>query len=102
MSNCKSKKRKINSFCDNSPISENNLFDALFPRDKKQKEQAKDNNVAEEKFAKSFMWSSEGMVQKDLTYDPTKGIVFVKDKDTDIVLFRKLGSQWFTGNFVGV
>lgn len=95
---------KVNSFRDNSPISKNNLFDELFPKDKKPKEQAKDNVGTEEKFAKIIMWSSEGMVQKELTYDhgPSNVTVFVKDKDTDIVLFRKLGSQWFTGNFVGV
>lgn len=95
---------KVNSFRDNSPISKNNLFDELFPKDKKPKEQAKDNVWTEEKFAKIIMWSSEGMVQKELTYDhgPSNVTVFVKDKDTDIVLFRKLGSQWFTGNFVGV
>ena len=80
------------------------MFDELFPKDKKPKEQAKDNVGTEEKFAKIIMWSSEGMVQKELTYDhgPSNVTVFVKDKDTDIVLFRKLGSQWFTGNFVGV
>ncbi len=101
MSNCNSKKREINSFQDNSPISENknNLFNTLFTKAKGQKEQAKDNNVAEEKLAKIFIWSSEGLVQKELS-DATNGSVFVKDKD--IVLFRKLGSQWFTGNFVGV
>ena len=95
---------KVNSFRDNSPISKNNLFDELFPKDKKPKEQAKDNVGTEEKFAKIIMWSSEGMVQKELTYDhgPSNVTVFVKDKDTDIVLLRKLGSQWFTGNFVGV
>lgn len=95
---------KVNSFRDNSPISKNNLFDELFPKDKKPKEQAKDNVGTEEKFAKIIMWSSESMVQKELTYDhgPSNVTVFVKDKDTDIVLFRKLGSQWFTGNFVGV
>lgn len=95
---------KVNSFRDSSPISKNNLFDELFPKDKKPKEQAKDNVGTEEKFAKIIMWSSEGMVQKELTYDhgPSNVTVFVKDKDTDIVLFRKLGSQWFTGNFVGV
>lgn len=93
---------KVNSFRDNSPIPENSLFDALFSEDKRQKEQAQDNVGAKVKFAKIFIWSSEGMVQKELTYDATNGAVFVKDKDTDIVLFRKLGSQWFTGNFVGV
>lgn len=95
---------KVNSFRDNSPIPENSLFDALFSEDKRQKEKAQDNVGAEEKFAKIIMWSSEGMVQKELTYDhgPSNVTVFVKDKDTDIVLFRKLGSQWFTGNFVGV
>lgn len=93
---------KVNSFQDNSPISENSLFDALFTKAKGQKEQAKDNNVAEEKLAKIFIWSSEGLVQKEL-FDATNGTVFVKDtKDTEIVLFRMLGSQWFTGNFVGV
>lgn len=91
---------KVNSFRDNSPIPESNLFDALFSEDKRQKEQAQDNVGAKVKFAKIFIWSSEGMVQKELTYDASSGAVFVKD--TDIVLFRKLGSQWFTGNFVGV
>ena len=102
MSNCKSKKRKINSFQDNSPISENknNLFNTLFTKAKGQKEQAKDNNVAEEKFANIFIWSSESLDQKELTCDDTDKTFFVKD--TDIVLFRKLGSQWFTGNYVGV
>lgn len=93
---------KVNSFRDNSPIPESNLFDALFSEDKRQKEQAQDNVGAEEKLAKIFIWSSEGLVQKELS-DATNGTVFVKDtKDTEIVLFRKLGSQWFTGNFVGV
>lgn len=90
---------KVNSFRDNSPIPENSLFDALFSEDKRQKEKAQDNVGAEEKHAKIFIWSSEGLVQKELS-DATNGTVFVKD--TDIVLFRKLGSQWFTGNFVGV
>lgn len=90
---------KINSFRDNSPIPESNLFDALFSEDKRQKEQAQDNVGAKVKFAKIFIWSSVGLVQKELS-DATNGTVFVKD--TDIVLFRKLGSQWFTGNFVGV
>lgn len=90
---------KVNSFQDNSPISENSLFDALFSKAKGPKEQAQDNVGAEEKHAKIFIWSSEGLVQKELS-DATNGSVFVKDKD--IVLFRKLGSQWFTGNFVGV
>ena len=100
MSNCKNNKVKVQ---DNSPISKNNLFDELFPKDKKPKEQAQDNVGAEEKLAKIFIWSSEGLVQKELS-DATNGTVFVKDtdKDTDIVLFRKLGSQWFTGNYVGV
>lgn len=93
---------KVNSFQDNSPISENSLFDALFSKAKGPKEQAQDNVGAEEKHAKIFIWSSEGLVQKELTYDATNGAVFLKDKDIDIVLFRKLGSQWFTGNFVGV
>lgn len=88
---------KVNSFRDNSPIPESNLFDALFSEDKRQKEQAQDNVGAKAKFAKIFIWSLEGMVQKELTYDASSGAVFVKD--TDIVLFRKLGSQWFTGNF---
>lgn len=91
---------KVNSFQDNSPISENSLFDALFSKAKGQKEQAQDNVGAEEKHAKIFIWSSEGFVQKELTSDATNGTVFVND--TDIVLFRKLGSQWFTGNYVGV
>lgn len=90
---------KVNSFRDNSPIPENSLFDALFSEDKRQKEKAQDNVGAEEKHAKIFIWSSEGLVQKEQS-DATNGTVFVKD--TDIVLFRKLGSQWFTGNFVGV
>lgn len=90
---------KVNSFRDNSPIPENSLFDALFSEDKRQKEKAQDNVGAEENHAKIFIWSSEGLVQKELS-DATNGTVFVKD--TDIVLFRKLGSQWFTGNFVGV
>lgn len=90
---------KVNSFRDNSPIPENSLFDAPFSEDKRQKEKAQDNVGAEEKHAKIFIWSSEGLVQKELS-DATNGTVFVKD--TDIVLFRKLGSQWFTGNFVGV
>lgn len=75
----------VYSFRDNSPILKNNLFDALF---------------AKVKFAKIFIWSSEGLVQKELTPDTSNVTVFVKD--TAIVLFRKLGSQWFTGNYVGV
>ena len=75
----------VYSFRDNSPILKNNLFDALF---------------AKVKFAKIFIWSSEGLVQKELTPDTSNVTVFVKDKA--IVLFRKLGSQWFTGNYVGV
>ena len=89
------------SFQDNSPISENNLFDELFSEDKRQKEQTQDNDVAKVKFSKIFIWSSEGLVQKELSA-PTNGTVFVKDKDKDIVLFRKLDFQWFTGNFVGI
>lgn len=75
----------VYSFRDNSPILKNNLFDALF---------------AKVKFAKIFIWSSEGLVQKELTPDTSNVTVFVKD--TAIVLFRKLGSQWFTGNYVGI
>lgn len=99
MSNCKNNKVKVNSFQDNSPISENSLSKELFSEAKGPKEQAQDNVGAAEKLAKIFIWSSEGLVQKELS-DATNGTVFVKD--TDIVLFRKLGSQWFTGNFVGV
>lgn len=96
-------KGKVYSFQDNSPISKNNSFNALLSEAKEQNERAQDNVDAKVKLAKIFIWLSEGMVQKDLTYDPTKGIVFVKEtEDTDIVLFRKLGSQWFTGNYVGV
>lgn len=91
---------KVNSFRDNSPIPENSLFDALFSEDKRQKKQAKDNNVAEEKFANIFIWSSEGLVQKELKCDDTNKTVFVKDPS--IVLLRKSGSQCFTGNYVGV
>lgn len=100
MSNCKNNKVKVNSFQDNSPISENSLSKELFSEAKGPKEQAQDNVGAAEKLAKIFIWSSEGLVQKELTSDSTNGTVFVKD--TDIVLFRKLGSQWFTGNYVGV
>lgn len=89
-----SKNNNVYSFRDNSPI-----FDELFSEDKRQKKQAQDDVVAKVKFAKIFIWSSEGLVQKELS-DATNGTVFVKD--TDIVLFRKLGSQWFTGNYVGV
>lgn len=99
MSNCKNNKVKVNSFQDNSPISENSLSKELFSEAKGPKEQAQDNVGAAEKLAKIFIWSSEGLVQKELS-DAANGTVFVKD--TDIVLFRKLGSQWFTGNFVGV
>lgn len=93
-----SKNNNVYSFRDNSPI-----FDELFSEDKRQKKQAQDDVVAKVKFAKIFIWSSEGLVQKELS-DATNGTVFVKDTDidTDIVLFRKLGSQWFTGNYVGV
>lgn len=99
MSNCKNNKVKVNSFQDNSPISENSLSKELFSEAKGPKEQSQDNVGAAEKLAKIFIWSSEGLVQKELS-DAANGTVFVKD--TDIVLFRKLGSQWFTGNFVGV
>ena len=102
MPKCKSKTGKLYFSQDNSTISENNnsLFNTLFSKAKGQKEQAQDNDGAEEKLAKIFIWSSEGLVQKELTSDSTNGTVFVKD--TDIVLFRKLGSQWFTGNYVGI
>lgn len=96
-------KGKVYSFQDNSSISENNLFNTLFTKAKGQNEQAKDNDVAEEKFANIFIWSSEGLVQKELTCDDTNDTdktVFVKD--TSIVLFRKSGSQLVTGNYVGV
>lgn len=96
-------KGKVYPFQDNSSISENNLFNTLFTKAKGQNEQAKDNDVAEEKFAKIFIWSSEGLVQKELTCDDTNDTdktVFVKD--TSIVLFRKSGSQLVTGNYVGV
>ena len=102
MPKCKSKTGKLYFSQDNSTISENNnsLFNTLFSKAKGQKELAQDNDGAEEKLAKIFIWSSEGLVQKELTSDSTNGTVFVKD--TDIVLFRKLGSQWFTGNYVGI
>ena len=96
-------KGKVYPFQDNSSISENNLFNTLFTKAKGQNEQAKDNDVAEEKFANIFIWSSEGLVQKELTCDDTNDTdktVFVKD--TSIVLFRKSGSQLVTGNYVGV
>lgn len=96
-------KGKVYSFQDNSSISENNLFNTLFTKAKGQNEQAKDNDVAEEKFANIFIWSSEGLVQKELTCDDTNDTdktVFVKD--TSIVLFRKSGSQLVTGNYVGI
>ena len=105
MPKCKSKTGKLYFSQDNSTISENNnsLFNTLFSKAKGQKEQAQDNDGAEEKLAKIFIWSSDGLVQKELTSDISNETVFVKkDTDTDIVLFRKLGSQWFTGNFVGV
>ena len=102
MPKCKSKTGNLYFSQDNSTISENNnsLFNTLFSKAKGQKEQAQDNDGAEEKLAKISIWSSEGLVQKELTSDSTNGTVFVKD--TDIVLFRKLGSQWFTGNYVGI
>lgn len=91
---------KVNSFRDNSPILENSLSKALFPEAKGKQVQAEDIIAS---ISKIFIWSSEGLVQKELTSDTSNETVFVKfEKDTDIVLFRKLGSQWFTGNFVGV
>lgn len=91
---------KVNSFRDNSPISKNNSFNALLSEAKEQNEQVQDNVGAKVKFAKIFIWSSEGLVQKELTSDTSNVTFFVKDRV--IVLFRKLGPQWFTGNFVGV
>ena len=86
MSNCKNNKVKVNSFQDNSPISENSLSKELFSEAKGPKEQAQDNVGAAEKLAKIFIWSSEGLVQKELS-DAANGTVFVKD--TDIVLFSQ-------------
>ncbi len=93
-------KGEVYPFQDNSSISENSLSKALFPEAKRKQVQAEDIIAS---ISKIFIWSSEGLVQKELTSDTSNETVFVKfEKDTDIVLFRKLGSQWFTGNFVGV
>ena len=93
-------KGEVYPFQDNSSISENRLSKALFPEAKRKQVQAEDIIAS---ISKIFIWSSEGLVQKELTSDTSNETVFVKfEKDTDIVLFRKLGSQWFTGNFVGV
>lgn len=93
-------KGEVYPFQDNSSISENSLSKALFPEAKRKQVQSEDIVAS---ISKIFIWSSEGLVQKELTSDTSNETVFVKfEKDTDIVLFRKLGSQWFTGNFVGV
>lgn len=55
-----SKNNNVYSFRDNSPI-----IDELFPEDKRQKKQAQDDVVAKVKFAKIFIWSSEGGVKKN-------------------------------------
>lgn len=90
-------KGMVYSFQDNSSISENILSKALFPKAKRKQVQAEDIVAS---ISKIFILSSESLVQKELTPDTSNVTVFVKDPD--IVLFRKLGSQWFTGNYVGV